>query len=94
MFKELNIGTTYSRKVNNTRYEGLTLSKNEQKEYPYATLGFIEVDIYNKTDNTLNITSMDLLYKENDKVINTETLDLHKCHSFYTFDSDYLVFLV
>lgn len=74
IFKSLNIGTVYSRKVQDKKYQGLEITNKDKKTYPYLTLGYLKVDIYNKTDTPLKINSMDLLYKENDKVINTETI--------------------
>ena len=88
MFKSLNIGTVYSRKISDTKYQGLTLSKDEKNKYPYATLGVLKVDIYNKTDTPLNITSLDILYNQNNKVINTDTVDY--TGKIYSHDCQYI----
>lgn len=77
-FKDLNIGTLYSRKINKNSYLNLKLSKQEKNIYPYSTLGYIKVDIYNKSTQNLIIDNIDLLYKNNNKIINSETLTFNK----------------
>ena len=78
MFKSLNIGTSYSRKLTDTTVGELKLTKQEIKDNPYATLGYIELDIYNKHNEDLEITAIEYLYKQNGKVINTETSNFVK----------------
>lgn len=74
MFKSLNIGTSYSRKLTDTTVGELKLTKQEMKNNPYATLGYIEIDIFNKTNEKLVIDGVDILHKQNNKVVNTQSI--------------------
>lgn len=74
IFKSLNIGTSYSRKLTDTTVGELKLTKQEIKNNPYATLGYIEIDIFNKTNEKLLIDGLDILHKQNNKVVNTQSI--------------------
>ena len=37
-------------------------------------MGYIEIDIYNKTNEKLVINGLDILHKQNNKVVNTQSI--------------------
>ena len=74
-FKKINIGTIYSRKIKGKKYNGLQITNQEKKDYPYITLGTLKIDIYNKQSETITINGVEFLYKNNNKIVDTNNIE-------------------